>query len=225
VIRTEVLERVLRAGAPPPGGQPEEHCELCSVALPEDHRHLLDLESEGALVCACTACSMLFERPEATLGRYRAVPRLRPRRLEAPPPVEIPVGLAFFTKTGGRVVAHYPSPAGATRWDLDVERWEGFERSHLAVAAMATEVEAVLVNTARGADHCWLVPVDDCYRLVALIKREWRGLSGGPEVWKAVDRFFAGLGGRSGPERGGTAPAGGVPEDDEEKRARSESRE
>jgi len=28
---------------------------------------------------------------------------------------------------------------------------------------------------------------------VALIRREWRGLSGGSTVWPAVEGFFAGL--------------------------------
>jgi hypothetical protein len=37
------------------------------------------------------------------------------------------------------------------------------------------------------------VPIDDCYRLVALIRQEWRGLSGGTTVWPAVDRFFTEL--------------------------------
>jgi hypothetical protein len=54
-------------------------------------------------------------------------------------------------------------------------------------------VEALLVNTARGAAECWIVPIDDCYRLVALLRREWRGLSGGSRVWEEVRTFFAGL--------------------------------
>jgi hypothetical protein len=58
---------------------------------------------------------------------------------------------------------------------------------------MAPAVQALLVDTARGADEHWLVPIDDCYRLVALIRREWRGLSGGSTVGPAVEAFFAGL--------------------------------
>jgi hypothetical protein len=34
------------------------------------------------------------------------------------------------------------------------------------------------------------VPIDDCYRLVALIRTRWRGLTGGREVWEELARFF-----------------------------------
>jgi hypothetical protein len=39
------------------------------------------------------------------------------------------------------------------------------------------------------------VPIDVCYRLVAVIKREWQGLSGGGTVWPAIEEFFAELAG------------------------------
>jgi hypothetical protein len=51
-------------------------------------------------------------------------------------------------------------------------------------------VEALLVNRARGTRQHFLVPIDDCYRLAGLIRTRWRGLSGGEEVWKEIDRFF-----------------------------------
>jgi hypothetical protein len=68
-------------------------------------------------------------------------------------------------------------------WQALVERWP-------MLGEMEPLVEALLVNTARGADERWLVPLDDCYRLVALIRREWRGLSGGRQVWPEISRFF-----------------------------------
>jgi hypothetical protein len=37
------------------------------------------------------------------------------------------------------------------------------------------------------------VPIDDCYRLVAVIRTRWRGFTGGREVWEEIDRFFADL--------------------------------
>jgi hypothetical protein len=54
-------------------------------------------------------------------------------------------------------------------------------------------VEALLINTARGAREHWIVPIDSCYRLVAVVRREWSGLSGGGTVWPAVEAFFAAL--------------------------------
>jgi hypothetical protein len=47
------------------------------------------------------------------------------------------------------------------------------------------------VNRARGAHEHFLVPIEDCYRLVALIRTHWRGLSGGSEVWDEIERFFS----------------------------------
>jgi Family of unknown function (DUF5947) len=197
------LERALRR-ASESRREPEQRCDLCSVSIPQDHRHVLDLQASGVL-CACVACSLLFEREEAGLGRYRLVPSRR-LRLEADPlfgALDVPVGLAFFVKSSaeGRVVANYPSPMGATRWDLDVRVWDALEARHPEVRQMAPDVEALLVNTARGADERWLVPIDDCYRLVALIRREWRGLSGGGTVWPEIERFFAELAGTSASTR------------------------
>ena len=42
----------------------------------------------------------------------------------APAELGVPVGLAFFVLADdGAVVAHYPSPIGATEWDVDADAW------------------------------------------------------------------------------------------------------
>ena len=46
------------------------------------------------------------------------------------------------------------------------------------------------MNRARGAREHWLVPIDDCYALVGLIRTRWRGLTGGREVWDEIAAFF-----------------------------------
>src|SRR6516225_4860617 len=51
-----------------------EHCELCSELIPKDHHHLLDLSSL-TVICACQACSVLFNGQGAGGGKYRLVPR------------------------------------------------------------------------------------------------------------------------------------------------------
>ncbi|MCH6159397.1 DUF5947 family protein [Streptomyces marispadix] len=48
-------------------------------------------------------------------------------------------------------------------------------------------------GTAHAPCRQWIVPLDDCYRLAALVRTHWRGLSGGPEVREHIDAFFAGL--------------------------------
>jgi hypothetical protein len=62
---------------------------------------------------------------------------------------------------------------------------------------MERDVEALLVNRVRGAREHFLVPMDECYSLVGLIRMHWRGLSGGREVWEEIDQFFENLKQRS----------------------------
>ena len=183
------LPRLIRRTTAGPG--PRRPCDLCAAPLPEDHRHLLDLRDHRPL-CACYACSVLFQREEAGEGHFRLVPdrRIRLTGLE-PARLGVPVGLAFFVKRAdGQVVAHYPSPAGATQWDVEPQAWDTAVRGCPDLADLNPEVEAVLVNTARGRSEAWLVPVDDCYRLVAVVRRHWTGMSGGDRVWPEIERFF-----------------------------------
>jgi Family of unknown function (DUF5947) len=169
-------------------------CDLCAVDLPDPHRHLLDTERRE-IRCVCQACSMLFQQEAASEGHLRLVPR---RRLRLPAVstegLGVPVGLAFFVaRADGTVDAHYPSPAGPTRWEVEPDAWCAVVASCPPLGTLAPEVEALLVDTTRGHQEHWLVPIDDCFALVSLVRREWRGLSGGSRVWPEIDRFFAAL--------------------------------
>lgn len=186
------LARVIRSAADRRADA--ERCDLCGVDVPAEHRHLLDTGQEQVL-CACRPCSLLFVGDGASEGRYRLVPR---RRVRLPPvstrALGVPVGLAFFVRhTDDTVTAHYPSPAGATRWEAEPTAWHGVVADCPTLATLEPEVEALLVNTAFSAQHHWITPIDDCFRMVALVRREWRGLSGGSRVWPAVEAFFAEL--------------------------------
>ena len=187
-MSTGALPRLIRRTTAGPGAR--RPCDLCAAPLPEDHRHLLDIRDHRPL-CACYACSVLFQREEAGEGHYRLVPdrRIRLPGLE-PARLGVPVGLAFFVKRADGIVAHYPSPAGATRWDVEPRTWDAAVRGCPGLAELAAEVEAVLVNTTRGRSEAWLVPIDDCYRLVAVVRRHWTGMSGGDRVWPEIERFF-----------------------------------
>jgi hypothetical protein len=186
------LARVIRSAAD--RRSDAEDCDLCGAGLPSEHRHLFDRGREDVL-CACRPCSLLFVNDEASEGRYRLVPRRRVRlpRVDTRT-LGVPVGLAFFVRRAGdTVAAHYPSPAGATQWEADPGAWRDVVAQCPPLATLEPDVEALLVNTARSARHHWITPIDDCFRLVALVRREWRGLSGGSRVWPAVDQFFAEL--------------------------------
>jgi Family of unknown function (DUF5947) len=169
-------------------------CDMCSAPVGggfDGHDHLLDVERSEVL-CACRPCLLLFDREAASRGRYRPVPRRRVRvgSLE-PRLLGVPVGLAYFVVRGDcEVWAHYPSPVGATQWEIDPESWQAATQGTPELVTLRPEVEALLVDTARGAKQRWIVPIDDCFRLVAIVRDEWHGLSGGSTVWPAIDRFF-----------------------------------
>ncbi|MFF3905637.1 DUF5947 family protein [Streptomyces sp. NPDC001848] len=188
-MTTGALARVIRSGADRRADA--ERCDLCGADVEPGHRHLYDTGQEEVL-CACRPCSLLFVEEEASEGRYRLVPRRRVRLPEVGTrELGVPVGLAFFVRhADGTVSAHYPSPAGATRWEADAGAWRDVVARCPPLADLVPEVEALLVNTARSAKHHWIVPIDDCFRMVALVRREWRGLSGGGRVWPAIERFF-----------------------------------
>ncbi|MGW4569369.1 DUF5947 family protein [Streptomyces sp. NPDC004561] len=192
------LARVIRSTADRAATADVEICELCAARVAEEHPHLYDTAA-AEVRCVCGPCSVLFADDGAGEGRYRLVPR---RRLRLPPVdtavLGVPVGLVFFVpRSDGTVTAQGPSPAGAMSWEVDPEAWQRLAAGVPRLAAMTPDVEALLVNTVRGLDEHWIVPVDDCYRMIALVRREWRGLSGGGEVWPAVEQFFRGLTERS----------------------------
>ena len=60
----------------------------------------------------------------------------------------IPISLAFFfhSSSAGRVLAYYPSPAGATESLLDLEYWDAIAERNPVLKRMEPDVEALLVN-------------------------------------------------------------------------------
>ncbi|WP_369174102.1 DUF5947 family protein [Streptomyces sp. R28] len=188
------LARLIRSSADLTATADAERCDLCAAPVPDEHAHLYDT-AEEQVRCACGPCSVLFADSGAGEGRHRLVPRRRIRLPRVDTEVlGVPVGLVFFVpRADGTVTAEGPSPAGAMRWEVDAAAWQRMVAACPQLASVAPDVEALLVNTVHGLDHHWIVPVDDCYRMVAVVRREWQGLSGGGRVWPAVERFFEDL--------------------------------
>ena len=46
-----------------------------------------------------------------------------------------------------------------------------------------------------------MVPIDECYKLVGLIRTHWKGFGGGTEVWQEIEKFFVELRGKAGVQR------------------------
>lgn len=178
-----------------PQADPAEHCGLCRQALAPQHDHLIDPRTRR-LVCSCQACAILFNNPAA---QYKRVPK----RVRFLPDCEIsdaewdammiPIGIAFFVRqsAGGddRIAAYYPSPAGPVESLLSLEEW------HPGFHLLEADTEALLVN--RAAHESFVLPIDECYRLVGLMRAHWKGLSGGNEVWREIQLFFQEMKSRS----------------------------
>ena len=107
---------------------PAERCELCSTGLAHEHPHLVEIRLRQ-IVCACEACATLFDG--MANGKYRRVSRraqflanfqMTDAQWET---LLIPINMAFFFQSSmeGRVVALYPSPAGAVESLLPLDAW------------------------------------------------------------------------------------------------------
>jgi hypothetical protein len=185
---------------PVAGQGPVEVCELCGDPIPPVHRHLLDMRSRE-LMCSCQACRILFEDGAAGGGHYRLVPDRRLRLANfamddvAWEELRLPVDMAFFFNHSGegRVMAYYPSPAGPMESLLELDAWVQLERDNAVLRTLEPDVEALLVNRSRGARQHFLVPIEDCYALVGLIRTRWRGFTGGRELWEGIAEFFESL--------------------------------
>jgi hypothetical protein len=168
-------------------------CELCPIGIGEDHRHLLDLE-ERRIVCVCETCwSMRSGDP-----RYRptGVRTLWLEDFVMPEEVwasfQIPIGLAFLLRSAvtGSVVALYPSPAGATESELELTAWDELCAANPILERLEPDAEALVVNRTAKEHQYAIVPTDQAYRLVGLIKSRWEGISGGREVDVAIAEYF-----------------------------------
>lgn len=148
------------------------------------------------IICACDSCTMTFV--PVVGGRFKVIPR----DARALPDFQIsdadwenlslPISLAFFfyDSPNEKMTALYPSPAGATESLLPLTTWETIVRQNPPLREMQPDVEALLVNRAHGARDYYLAPIDKCFELVGLIRMNWRGFTGGEEVWKEIAKFF-----------------------------------
>jgi len=208
--RTEssAFERLRRLARRAPT-RPEERCDLCGAAIGPEHRHLLDLTSRQ-VQCACRACAVLLDSPTAGAGARRLIPtrilaltdfRMTDAQWES---LQIPVNIAFLLHNSleKRTVAYYPSPAGPTESLLPLAAWDELAQDNPMLRDMEPDVEALLIRDRTGGRDCYVTPIDECYRLVGLIRLHWKGLSGGDEVRREIDRFFADLNERATPAGG-----------------------
>lgn len=183
----------------------QEQCEFCSAPLPGEHRHLLEVATRR-IICACDPCALRFEN---VIGRWKLIPRDARVLTNFQMPDELwqalalPINLAFlfYSTPAGKMLAMYPSPAGAIESLLPLENWNMLVAANPALERLEPDVQALLVNRLDTAREHFLAPIDRCYEVVGLIRLHWRGLSGGEKVREQLGDFFMRL---RGPEPYGT---------------------
>ncbi len=175
-------------------------CELCGIGVSDDHRHLLHLD-ERRIVCVCETCWSIRSgdaeyRPTGARRLWLEDFTLSDADWAA---FEIPIGLAFMMRSGvnGEIVALYPSPAGATECELDLNAWGRVCAVNPVLDLLEPDAEALIVNRLADPPQHAIVPIDECYRLVGLVKSRWEGISGGRAIDSAVEEFFESLRGKA----------------------------
>jgi Family of unknown function (DUF5947) len=193
---------------PEPARPAAERCDLCSEVLTEAHPHLFDA-SEKTVLCACAVCALLFPQRADASGRYRFIPETSTYLQDLVfdeltwNALEIPVHVAYFVRSPetGHVVAYYPSPVGAVESLLRLDAWQQLEQRNPMLRELVGDTQALLVNAMDGVAEGWIVGIDVCYRLIAVMRTHWRGLRGGDGVRTELKRFFDELRGASVPHR------------------------
>lgn len=210
---TPPLLQLRRALAARPRGP---RCELCQVPIAPEaapgapgpgapgldlgsrgHDHLLaPARREVRCVCAGCARARAEAAPREWVRIRRRVHRLGPLALDPDPfaSLGVPVRVVFFARNAaGEARACYPSPAGVTEAPLDPVAWDALTAGRPELAALAPEAEVLLVHALGDARDAWIVSLDLALRLVGLVRRHWRGFTGGREVVVELRRFLAAL--------------------------------
>ncbi len=172
----------------------KERCDACGAGLPSEHIHQFDPKTRQ-IRCACDACAVLYRDTYRDIPTaVRALPNFSMTDAQWDD-LLIPISLAFFTYNSavGRVIALYPGPAGASESLLRLTAWEEIAADNPELRDLQPDVEALLVNRVGATRGYFLVPIDECYKLVGLIRMRWSGLSGGAAVWGEIAEFFDGL--------------------------------
>ncbi len=146
--------------------RPLERCELCSIGLSSSHPHLIEV-AQRKLLCTCEACAILFSGQGVKFKRV-------PRRVRSLPNFNlsdaewsglmVPINMAFFFRSSleNRVVALYPSPAGATESLLALESWNDIVARNPILNQMESDVEGLLVNRL-GYSRGYSAPSITCF--------------------------------------------------------------
>ncbi len=186
----------VRVAAAPAAHEEATGCELCGHDLPGEHKHLLHL-TERRILCVCGTCWSVRSgdaefRPAGNRTLWLDDLVITDEQWAG---FQIPISLAFFmvSTVADGVIALYPSPAGATESELELDAWEQVCAANPVLSGLEPDTEALIVNRmAEPAQHV-IVPIDVAYRLVGVVKESWEGISGGAAMREAVAIYFEDL--------------------------------
>ena len=149
---------------------------------------------ERRIECTCEACWALRSgdpeyKPVGTRVEWLPELAMSGERWAG---FNIPIGLAFFMRSTveGGVVAMYPSPAGATESALDESVWAALVADNPVLEGLESDAEGLVVNRLAEPPQYAIAPIDECYRLVGLVKANWEGISGGDRLEGAIRGYF-----------------------------------
>ena len=166
------------------------------AAVHREHRHVIQLDGHR-LLCACDGCAAEVERDR--LGPCRLIPEAARSEPEWAPSWQrwesfgMPLRLGFFFWLSRLAcwVAVAPSAAGAVSVQVPTSAWSAYLRESGIARHVVPDVEALLVRGAGGgALQAYVVPLDLCYELVALVRQTWHGIDGGDAARHELDRYF-----------------------------------
>ena len=191
---------------------------MCSVPIPADHRHLLHVEERRDRL-------HLRDLPRALRRRGRVPADGQPHRLArraralgralgvVPDPdrprVLLPLEHGRADGDGGSSRSTRARPARPSASSTSAP-WEQLVAANPVLEGLEPDAEALIVNRLGAARQHAIVPIDECYRLVGLVRVSWEGISGGTAHGDAVARVLRGDGGAracASVERRTAAPA------------------
>lgn len=153
-------------------------CELCSLALSDEHAHLLDPQRR-VMLCSCRACALLFpaDLSETQATRYLYItpcverlqdPQLAKRVWNM---LDLPVRLVFLCPSAvhSQAFALYPNPQGVTEATVPYSAWSAVTRAEPLLRGVRDDVQALILDDRPGRGTCHAVSIDVCHRLIGLL--------------------------------------------------------
>ena len=200
----QALRRLQQRELPEGPQELEALCDLCGTTMPEDHRHLLQLDERRHRVRVRELLGAALRRPGVPARPARASCGSRTSTCPTSS------GRASGSRSGslsscarrddGRRALPEPGRRDrvGARPGCVGRAWPSSTRS---LETLESDAEALVVNRLADPPQYAIAPTDQAYRLVGLVKASWQGISGGPELESAVAGFFDELRAQRAPSR------------------------